>query len=300
MRGTPMHCWPALGLLMLMGCGSVVERPVATSPPPPAAAGNPLASAPRGSFALRGHFEQGGVAFGTAPAGALAISLDGRSVMMTADRRFLLGFDRDQGPDAQLVAKLADGGEIAASLKIAPRQWQIESLPTLPKGTTPTPEFLERRAKELVQIAEARKIASGSMGWLQALQWPVKGRISGIFGSQRIYAGEPGSYHSGVDVAGATGTPVAAPADGVVILAADAPFTLEGNLLMIDHGMGLNSAFLHLSRIDVKPGDHVRQGQIVGAIGMTGRATGPHLHWGMKWQDVRIDPATLAGPMAIP
>ena len=98
-------------------------------------------------------------------------------------------------------------------------------------------------------------------------------------------------------MAGATGAPVVAPADGVVILAADKPFTLEGNLLMIDHGHGLNSAFLHLSRIDVKLGDHVSQGQRIGAIGATGRATGPHLHWGMKWNDARIDPLLLAGPM---
>jgi murein DD-endopeptidase MepM/ murein hydrolase activator NlpD len=101
-----------------------------------------------------------------------------------------------------------------------------------------------------------------------------------------------------VDVAAATGEPVVAPADGVVILAAsDKPFTLEGHLLMIDHGHGLNSAFLHLSRIDVKVGDHVAQGQRIGAVGATGRATGPHLHWGMKWNDARIDPLLIAGPM---
>ena len=132
----------------------------------------------------------------------------------------------------------------------------------------------------------------------QSFIWPRVGRISGLFGAQRIYQGEPGSYHGGVDVAGATGEPVRAPADGVVILAAiDKPFTLEGHLLMIDHGHGLNSAFLHLSRIDVKMGDHVVQGQQIGAIGATGRATGPHLHWGMKWQDARIDPLLIAGPM---
>jgi len=161
----------------------------------------------------------------------------------------------------------------------------------------PSAEFQRRRAPELAQIAAARDVASDAQGWRQRFAWPVKGRISGLFGSQRIYAGEPGAYHSGVDVARPTGTPVAAPADGVVILAAAAPFTLEGNLLMIDHGMGLNSAFLHLSRIDVQVGDHVAQGQVVGAIGATGRATGPHLHWGMKWHDARIDPLLLAGAM---
>ena len=125
----------------------------------------------------------------------------------------------------------------------------------------------------------------------------MRGRISGVFGAQRVYRGVPGAPHSGVDIAGPPGTPVAAPADGVVVLAATSPFTLEGNLLMIAHGMGVNSAFLHLSRIDVRVGDRVRQGQIVGAVGMTGRATGPHLHWSMKWHDERIDPAPVAGVM---
>lgn len=117
-------------------------------------------------------------------------------------------------------------------------------------------------------------------GWRQRFIWPRTGRLSGLFGAQRIYQGTAGAYHGGVDVAGATGATVVAPAAGVVILAADRPYTLEGHLLMIDHGHGLNSAFLHLSRIDVKVGDAVAQGQRIGAIGATGRATGPHLHWG--------------------
>ncbi len=147
------------------------------------------------------------------------------------------------------------------------------------------------------QIAAARAQVTDAQGWRQSFRWPATGRISGLFGAQRIYRGEPGAYHSGTDIARPTGTPVAAPADGVVILAADKPFTLEGNLLMIDHGNGLNSAFLHLSRIDVKVGDHVRQGQILGAIGATGRATGPHLHWSLRWCDARLDPMLVAGAM---
>ena len=121
--------------------------------------------------------------------------------------------------------------------------------------------------------------------------------LPGLFGAQRVYRGEPGSYHSGVDVARPTGTPLMAPADGVVVLATPGEFTLEGRLLMIDHGMGLNSAFLHMDRIDVREGDTVRRGQRLGTVGATGRATGPHMHWGMKWADARIDPLLLAGPM---
>ena len=209
----------------------------------------------------------------------------------------LVAFDRDHGPAATLAATLADGSVHRRALDVRPQSWKIESLPTLARGTSPSPEYLARRKIETDQIAAARAIASGSAGWRQHFIWPVTGRISGVFGSQRIYAGEPGAYHSGVDVARPTGTAIVAPADGVVILAAASPFSLEGNLLMIDHGLGLNSAFLHLSRIDVKVGQVVRQGQPLGAIGATGRATGPHLHWAIKWREARIDPAPLAGDM---
>lgn len=116
-------------------------------------------------------------------------------------------------------------------------------------------------------------------GWRQRFRWPVTGRISGVFGAQTIHAGEPGSYHTGVDVARPTGTLVAAPADGIVVLASPPPFSVEGDLLILDHGMGLSSAFLHLSRIDVSVGARVRQDQPVDAIGTKGRSTGPHLHW---------------------
>ena len=125
----------------------------------------------------------------------------------------------------------------------------------------------------------------------------MKGRISGRFGSQRIYRGEPGSYHSGIDIAPGNGVPFVAPADGIVVLAGE-DFSLEGQLLIIDHGNGLNSAFLHASRLAVREGDRVRQGQEIGNIGATGRATGPHLHWSVKWHNARLDPILLTGPMS--
>jgi murein DD-endopeptidase MepM/ murein hydrolase activator NlpD len=162
----------------------------------------------------------------------------------------------------------------------------------------PSEEFKRRRPAELAQIKGARAKETGAKGWRQDFIWPATGRISTRFGAQRIYkGGEKGSYHSGTDIAVPVGTPVRAPADGVVILATDHPFTLGGNLLMLDHGMGLNSAFLHLSEIDVQPGEHVRRGQVIAQSGASGRATGPHLHWSLKWRDARIDPSLIAGPM---
>lgn len=228
-----------------------------------------------------------------------ALTLDGHPVDLARDGTFFVAFDRDAAPSALLQAQL--GGRPAAELplEIAPRAWDIERLdiPMKP-GAMRSDEFLRIRKGELAEINAARAMQTGADGWRQTFIWPVKGRISGKFGAQRIYQGVAGSYHSGIDIAtGTSGTPIVAPADGVVILAAENPFTLEGHLLMIDHGMGLNSAFLHCSELEVKVGDHVHQGQFIARIGMTGRATGPHLHWSVKWDEARLDPLLLAGPM---
>ncbi|WP_230480968.1 M23 family metallopeptidase [Sphingomonas sp. Leaf21] len=249
------------------------------------------------AFRWTGEPSQGGLIRGQAPAGAVSVTLDGEPLPLAPDGRFLAGFDRDAGPSAELAANFADGSQFRQTLTIAPRAWRIERLDTLPKYPVPDPEFQRLRPPELAQIRAARAQVTGAQGWRQTLTWPLTGRISGLFGAQRVYRGEPGSYHSGTDIAATTGTIVRAPADGVVILAAEQPFTLEGHLLMLDHGQGLNSAFLHLSRIDVKPGDHVRQGQPIGAVGATGRATGPHLHWSLQWRGRKLDPLLVTGPM---
>ena len=246
---------------------------------------------------LSGTPVQGALLRGTAPRGVTALDLDGVKVPVAPDGAFLLGFNRDAPALGVLTVTFADGQTVSEPLTIEPREWRREFVAVAARGGVPSEAFLARRKPELEMIEAARQAQSDSAGWRQQFIWPARGRVSGIFGSQRIYAGEPGSFHSGVDVAGAVGTPVVAPADGVVILAAPTPFSLEGNLLMIDHGMGLNSAFLHLSAIDVKLGDTVRQGQQIGRIGATGRATGPHLHWSMKWNDARIDPQMLVGDM---
>lgn len=247
-------------------------------------------------FHLDGTPRQGAALLGQAPPGTQALTLDDNAVEVAPDGRFLIAFDRDAGPSALLRATLGDGQVIADPLLVAPSHWQIEQVDAPPLGGAKTSEeFQRRRALELEQIEAARAVHARSDGWRQSFIWPVRARISGHFGSQRIYRGVPASYHSGVDLAGGAGTTYVAPADGVVILAAAQPFTLEGNLLMVDHGMGLNSAFLHSARLLVKDGDVVKQGQPLGIIGMTGRATGPHLHWGMKWEAARIDPETLVG-----
>jgi murein DD-endopeptidase MepM/ murein hydrolase activator NlpD len=265
----------------------------------PSAASPPQSEQARNAFRFDGPMIQGGAVLGTAPALTSRVRLDGRDVPVAPDGRFLIAFDRDAPASAELVAIRVDGSSLRQTLAVQPRAWRIERLNTLPRFAQPSAEFQRRRPAELAQINAARAKSHNVQGWRQEFMWPVTGRISGLFGSQRIYKGEPGSYHSGVDVARPSGTPIIAPADGVVVLAAQQPFTLEGKLLMLDHGMALNSAFLHLSRIDVKVGDMVRRGQRIGAIGTTGRSTGPHLHWGMKWGEARIDPLLIAGSMPV-
>lgn len=278
-------------LLTLTGTVAMVAAPSAASPRQQAQS--------RTAFRFDGPMIQGGTVLGTAPALTSRVTLDGRTVPLAPDGRFLIAFDRDAGPRAELVATRVDGSTLRQTLSVQPRAWRIERLNTLPRIAQPSAEFARRRPAELALINAARSQSHSVQGWRQEFMWPVTGRISGLFGSQRIYKGEPGAYHSGVDVARPAGTPIIAPADGVVVLAAQQAFTLEGKLLMLDHGMGLNSAFLHLSRIDVKVGDLVRRGQPIGAIGTTGRSTGPHLHWGMKWGEARIDPLLIAGSMPV-
>ena len=248
-------------------------------------------------FALDGPKEQGGLVTGRAPRGTVALALDEKPVPLAPDGRFILGFDRDQPPIAQLKATLGDGRFFAQELRIMPRSWRIERVNVAQRPSGASADYLRRRQAELALIAAARAVKGASDGWRQRFIWPATGRISGVFGSQRIYRGEPGAYHSGVDVAPGAGTPVVAPADGLVVLAGPPAFSLEGNLVIIHHGMGLNSAFLHLAQSNVREGQAVRQGQLIGTVGATGRATGPHLHWSMKWNDARLDPQMLVGEM---
>jgi murein DD-endopeptidase MepM/ murein hydrolase activator NlpD len=247
---------------------------------------------------------QGGWARGHAMPAVLRLTLDGAPVPVDAQGQFFIAFDRDAAPAATLSAQLANGNAWSLPLTIAPRQWDVQTVnaPFHPPGL-PDADFARIRAGELAQIAAARAATSNADGWRQAFAWPAKGRISGLFGAQRVFRDpdgqtHPAAYHPGLDIALPQGTPYAAPADGVVMLAAaDVPFTLEGHLLMIDHGMGLGSAFLHSSALLVKVGDRVVQGQPLGEVGMTGRATGPHLHWAIKWRAARLDPLLFVGAM---
>jgi murein DD-endopeptidase MepM/ murein hydrolase activator NlpD len=282
------------GLLALASCvAPAAQTPQHSNPLPPHRPTRPIA------FSYSGQLTQGGWIRGQAPAGTVSARLDGVPLTLGPDGRFFAAFDRDAGPSARLVAQLGDGRTVESPLTVSPRAWDIEHVDVARTQGKTDEEFLAIRKPELAQIAAARAVSSPSEGWRQAFIWPAKGRISGKFGSQRIYrGGEAGSFHSGIDIAPGAGAPIVAPADGVVVLAAEQLFSLEGHLLILDHGAGLNSAFLHCDSLAVKVGDRVRQGQAIATVGMTGRATGPHLHWSLTWRGARLDPLLFAGPMS--
>ena len=171
----------------------------------------------------------------------------------------------------------------------------------VPRETvTPSKEHLARIARErkLVRAAKGRIIKRPDilLSVIEGFQWPVVGPISGVYGSQRYYNGVPGSPHYGVDIALPTGTPVHAPASGIVTLAEEDLF-YSGGTIILDHGYRLSSSFLHLSRVSVSVGDEISQGDVLGEIGSSGRATGPHLDWRMSWRNERVDPQLLVPPM---
>lgn len=220
------------------------------------------------------------------------VQVAGRDVRVADDGSFVFGVARDATGRVPVKVTRPDGSVEWDSPDVMAREWDIEVIDGVPPETVDPPKAVaERIAREAAAVAAARTRDDARNGFAQAFGWPVRGRISGRFGSGRVYNGRPGAGHSGMDIAAAEGTPVLAPASGVVTLADDLYIT--GGTVLLDHGHGVSSNFLHLSRIDVAVGDTVEQGEPIGAVGATGRATGPHLHWGMNWFDVRVDPALV-------
>jgi murein DD-endopeptidase MepM/ murein hydrolase activator NlpD len=254
------------------------------------------AVAPAEPVELSGPLTQGGTVFGRVEP-ASRVTLDGKPVRVSKDGRFVIGFGREAPPQAILEIRRPSGDVTRRPLNVAPRQYDIQRVDGLPQNlVTPDPEEEARIAREQAEVLEARKLDLDRPLFESGFIWPAAGPVSGVYGSQRILNGVPRAPHYGVDVAAPEGAPVRAPADGLVTFA-DPDLLLTGGTLVIDHGHGLSSTFIHLSRIDVELGEEVRQGEPVGAVGATGRATGPHLHWGMNWFDVRLDPQLLVEPM---
>lgn len=254
-----------------------------------------LIASAEAAVVLDGEPVQGGLLFGQAPAGSLAV-LDGEALMVSNDGRFLVGFGRDEAAARVLEITLPDGSAWSARLVPEARQFDIQRIDGLPsEQVTPRPEVLKRIRDEAAMARRARERRDPRTDWTLGFIWPAEGRITGVYGSQRILNEQPRAPHWGLDIAAPTGTPVLAPAAGIVTLTHPDMY-FSGGTVFLDHGHGLISAFLHLSEILVESGQRVEQGDLIARIGATGRATGPHLDWRISLGDVRVDPALLLPP----
>lgn len=249
----------------------------------------PGAAAAAGTLSLGGSYEQGGLILGRVAPGAV-VDVDGNAVSVSPDGIFCFGLPYDAKTPLRVTARFSDGSQDVREVVPVARQYDIQAINGLPEEyVEPPPDILERMARERAQIVEARKRDTDGTDFMKPLEWPCPGRLSGIYGSQRILNGKPMAPHLGVDVAAPEGTPIHAAADAVVAISDE--FHLEGGFTLLDHGHGINTCYLHQSQRLVTAGQSVKRGEVIGLIGHTGRATGPHTHWGLCWFEMKLDPS---------
>lgn len=244
---------------------------------------------------LRGELTQGSLLRGHLPKGS-KVWLNDQPVLVASDGHFALGFARDAGLTQQIGWQKPGQARQQQTLQLGKREYNIQRIDGLPqKMVTPPPEVTARIRQDNQQVGAARRTNHDRSDFAVDFIWPAAGPISGVYGSQRVLNGKPKWPHYGVDVAAPTGTPVYAPAPGVVTLFVPDMY-YSGGTLIIDHGLGVSSTFLHLSKGHVQAGQRVEQGELIGEIGATGRATGPHLDWRINWFKQRLDPQLLVPP----
>ncbi|MEC8487437.1 MAG: M23 family metallopeptidase, partial [Pseudomonadota bacterium] len=249
-----------------------------------------LSSQEQVNVALNGKFTQGALLRGQAPAGA-KVTLNGETVQTNKDGKFVVGFEREAPLQQTLVVKLDNGQKWQRDITLEKREYNIQRIDGLEqKMVSPPAEVTARIKQDNINVANARSGNTDLDALFTRFEWPAKGVISGVYGSQRILNGVPKWPHYGLDIANETGTPVYAPVDGVVTMADDLYYS--GNTLILDHGMRVFSTFLHMDTITVEVGETVKQGEQIGTIGSTGRSTGPHLDWRINLGNTRLDPQT--------
>ena len=238
---------------------------------------------------LQGSLQQGSLLLGTVEKGSRAVYRD-RALPVTASGQFLLGLGRDAPASIELRIVDSEGLQTVQKYEVAKRDYRIQRVNGVPSKTVdPSASDLARIRNDSALVASARREITSKEDFLDGFQLPLDGPITGVYGSQRVYNGVPKSPHYGVDYAAPTGTQVLSPAAGIVRLAHRDLF-YSGGTLIVDHGHGLSSSFLHLSDVLVAEGTRVSRGQPIAKVGATGRSTGPHLDWRMNWHNERIDP----------
>ncbi|MEJ6473761.1 M23 family metallopeptidase [Pseudoalteromonas piscicida] len=241
---------------------------------------------------LKGNLTQGGLIVGKL-AGATEIKLNNKALKRSKDGYFVFGFGRDAKLTHTLSWISKDGKAHTQPLVITKRDYDIDKITGVAKKYVSPPEsVLKRIRKEAQAVSKARQGNSELQFFKDPVFRPAKGRISGVYGSQRYFNGEPRRPHFGLDIANKTGEPVLAPVSGRVVFA-DPDLYYSGGTLILDHGHGITSTYIHLSKLDVKVGDAVKTGDKIAEIGATGRVTGPHLDWRFNWFGERLDPALL-------
>lgn len=290
----------ALAAAMLLAACAAAEAPAAPEAPAVEAPAVEAAAPVPTTLTLNcaGAFTQGGVALCRTLPGA-EVFVDGiASGVADAQGWAVIGFNREHPAEGRVEAR-ASGGAVAQAVSVAPRQFDVQRVDGLPQQTvTPSdPAVLERIRRESAMKQVGFASVAAIEGFLDGFIWPVEGRVSGNWGNQRILNGTPSTPHFGVDIAAPEGTPIRAPAAGVVSFA-NPDMHYEGGLVFIDHGQGLITMYLHMSRLDVAEGQHVAQGNVIGAVGSSGRATGPHLCWRMRWRERQLDPSVAIDGLA--
>ena len=239
-----------------------------------------------------GDFKQGSFILGkTSPQSKVLI--DNKKVRVSKDGYFAFGLDRDRKNN--VIIKIINKKETKLiEKKVFKRKYKIQRIDGLPpKQVTPPPEVYERIKKDNILIGKARAIDSKLVFFKEKFIYPIdKYIITGVYGSQRILNGKPRRPHYGIDFHAPEGTPVKSMMDGVVTLVEyDMYFT--GGTIIFDHGHGISTLYMHMKDINVKKGQKVKKGDIVGTLGQSGRATGPHLDIRLNWFDVKLDPASV-------
>ncbi len=241
---------------------------------------------------LKGELTPGGLIIGKAKPGS-SVWFNDKLLRLTTDGEFVFGFGRDDTLEQSLTIQSPAGNKQQIPLTLAKRDYKIDRIEGVAKKyVSPPKKVLDRIKDDNRQIGAARATDSDRLDFLQTFIKPAKGRISGVYGSQRFFNGKPKNPHYGLDIANKTGSPVYAPVAGKVLVAHNDMY-YSGGTLIIDHGYGVTSTFIHLHKILVKPGDVVEQGDVIAQIGATGRVTGPHLDWRINWFNVRLDPALV-------
>jgi murein DD-endopeptidase MepM/ murein hydrolase activator NlpD len=261
----------------------------------PVAAEQPAPPAESPMHLMDGEIAQGGLMRGTVPVGT-KLRCNGTEIPVSSSGAFVIALARDATPWLTVTAYYPDGQVEQKKLTVVARKWDVQSINGLPqRQVTPNANDMIGIRDEQKKIADARARMRDDDDFMNNFVWPVTGIITGVYGSQRILNGTPMAPHLGIDIAAPEGTPIVAPADGVVTLAGRNLY-LNGNLVIIDHGLGVNSVYAHLAQIKVIDGQPVRQGDVIGTLGHSGRATGPNLHFGLNVRGVGVDPAPVLGP----